>query len=67
MTDEGQGECIVIGDPRTLNISQEGIARKAPVKKTNKSGVAEGQTQLSSRARQPNLSITDGPVIRQTV
>jgi hypothetical protein len=37
MADKGKGENIVIGDPRTSNISQGGIARKAPDKKTNKS------------------------------
>jgi hypothetical protein len=36
------------------------IARKALNKKTNKSGGAGGQTQLRSRARQPDPSIADG-------
>jgi hypothetical protein len=48
-------------DPRTSNISQKEVARKALDNKTNKSGGAGGQTQLMSRARQPDLSITDGP------
>jgi hypothetical protein len=43
MTDKGKGKSIVIGDPRIPNISQGGIARKAPDKKTNKSeGVGGG-------------------------
>jgi hypothetical protein len=60
MANKGKGKSIVIGDPRTLNISQGGIARKAPDKKTNKSGGVGGQAQLSSRARLPDSSIVDG-------
>jgi hypothetical protein len=60
VADKGKGENIVISDPRTSNISQE-IARKAPDKKTSKSGGVGGQTQLRSRARQPDPSIADGP------
>jgi hypothetical protein len=37
------------------------LPRKASDKKTNKSGGAEGHTQLRSRARQPDPSIADGP------
>jgi hypothetical protein len=61
MVDKGKGKNIVIGDPHTLNISQGGIARKTPDKKTNKSGGARGQAQTSSRAKLPDSSITDGP------
>jgi hypothetical protein len=61
MANKGKGKSIVIGDSRTLNISQGGIARKAPDNKTNKSGGAGGQAQLSSRARLPDSSIADGP------
>jgi hypothetical protein len=61
VVDKGKGENIVISDPRTSNISQEEIARKAPNKKTSKSGGARGQTQLRSRARQPDPSIANGP------
>ena len=43
VADKGKGENIVIGDPRTSNISQEEIARKAPNKKTNKSGGTGGR------------------------
>jgi hypothetical protein len=34
---------------------------KALDRKINKSGGAAGQTQSSSRAKLPDLSITDGP------
>ena len=34
VADKGKGKNIVTGDPRTSNISQEDIARKAPNKKT---------------------------------
>jgi hypothetical protein len=64
VADKGKGENIVISDPRTSNIPQEEIARKAPDKKTSKSGGVGGgggQTQLMSRARQPDPSIADGP------
>jgi hypothetical protein len=40
---KGKGESIVIEDPRTSNISQGGIARKALGKKTNKSRDAGGR------------------------
>jgi hypothetical protein len=61
MADKGKSESIIIGDPRTSNISQGWIARKAPDKNTNKSGGTGGQAQLSSRARQPDPIISDGP------
>jgi hypothetical protein len=38
VADKVKGENIVIDNPRTSNISQEEIARKAPDKETNKSG-----------------------------
>jgi hypothetical protein len=50
VTDKGKGENIVISDPRTSNISQEEIARKAPDKETSKSRGAGGQTQLRIQA-----------------
>jgi hypothetical protein len=43
VTDKGKGENIIISDPHTSNISQEEIARKAPDKKTSKSGGARGR------------------------
>jgi hypothetical protein len=61
VTDKVKGENIVISDPRTSNISQEEIARKAPDKETSKSRGIRGQTQLRSQARQPDPSIADGP------
>jgi hypothetical protein len=61
MADKGKSKDIIIGDPRTSNISQKEVARKALDNKTNKSGGAGGHTQLRSRARQPDLSIADGP------
>ena len=33
MADKGKGKSIIIGDPRTSNISQGGIARKASGKR----------------------------------
>jgi hypothetical protein len=67
VADKGKGKNIVIGDCRTSNISQEVIARKAPDRNTNKSGDARGQAQLSSRAKLPDSSIADGPVLMRTV
>jgi hypothetical protein len=61
VADKGKGENIVTSDPRMSNISQEEIARKAPDKETSKSRGAREQTQLRSRAWQPNPSIADGP------
>jgi hypothetical protein len=61
---KSKGKNIIIGDPRTSNISQGGIARKAPNRKTNKSGGAGGQAQSSSRAKLPDSSIADGPVLK---
>jgi hypothetical protein len=43
---KGKGENIVIYDPHTSNISQEEIARKAPDKKTSKSGGAGGADSI---------------------
>jgi hypothetical protein len=51
VADKGKGENIIISDPRTSNISQDKIARKAPDKETSKSRRARGHTQLRSRAR----------------
>jgi hypothetical protein len=61
VADKGKGKNIVINNPRTSNISQEEIAQKAPDKETSKSRCTRGHTQLRSRARQPDPSITDGP------
>jgi hypothetical protein len=61
VANKGKGENIIISNPQTSNISREEIARKALDKKTSKSGGVGGQTQLRSRARQPDPSIADGP------
>jgi hypothetical protein len=61
MADKSKNKDIIIDDPRTSNISQKEDARQALDNKTNKSESARGQTQLRSRARQPDLSIADGP------
>jgi hypothetical protein len=45
VVDKGKDKNIIIGDPHTSNISQGGIARKAPDRKTNKSGGVGGQAQ----------------------
>jgi hypothetical protein len=44
---------IVIGDPRTSNISQGGLARKAHDKKTNKSGDAGGTGSIEQPSMTP--------------
>jgi hypothetical protein len=38
MADKSKNKDIIIGDPRTSNISQKEVARKALDHKTNKSG-----------------------------
>jgi hypothetical protein len=45
------------------NILQEGIARKAPDRKTNKFGGTGGQAQPSSRAKLIDSSIADCPTL----
>jgi hypothetical protein len=59
VVDKGKGKNIVIGDPRTSNISQEKIAWKAPDRKTNKSRGVGGQAQSSSRAKLLDSSTAD--------
>jgi hypothetical protein len=61
MPDKDKGKGIIIGDPRMSNISQKKIARKTPDEKAKKSEGTEGQEQLMIQARQPGLSIADGP------
>jgi hypothetical protein len=60
VADKGKDKNTIIGDPCTSKISQ-GIARKAPDRKTNKSRVTEGQAQPSSRAKLLDSSIADCP------
>ena len=59
MADKGKSKDIIIGSPRTSNISQKEIVRKAPDDQAKKCGGTGGQAQLMSQARQPALSITD--------
>jgi hypothetical protein len=54
VADKDKGKNIVIGDPRTSNISQGGVARKAPDRKTNKSGGTGGR--LNRAAEQSFLT-----------
>ena len=61
VADKGKDKNTIIGDLRTSNISQEGIAQKALDRKTNKSGGTGGQVQPSSRAKLLDSSIVDGP------
>jgi hypothetical protein len=61
VVDKGKGKNFDIGGPRTLNISQEGIARKTPDRKTNKSGGTRVQAQSSSRVKLLDSSIANGP------
>jgi hypothetical protein len=60
MVDKGKWKNIVIGDPHMSNISQGGIAQKAPDRKTNKSRVTRGQAQSSNQEKLPDSSIADG-------
>jgi hypothetical protein len=61
VADKGKDKNIIIGHLRTSNISQEEIARKAPDRKTNKSGGTGGQPQTSSRAKLLDSCIADCP------
>jgi hypothetical protein len=53
VADKGKGKNIIIGDPRTSNISQVGIARKALDKKTNKSGGVGGRLNRATEKSSP--------------
>jgi hypothetical protein len=48
MTNKSKSKDIIIDEPRTSNISQKEIARKAPDDKAKKSGGIGGQAQLMS-------------------
>jgi hypothetical protein len=50
MADKSKSKDIIIDDPRTSNISQKEIARKAPDNKAKKSEGTEGQAQLMRQA-----------------
>ena len=58
MADKGKRKNIIIGHPRTSSISQGGIARKAPDRKTNKFGGVGGQAS-NNQAKLPDSSIMD--------
>jgi hypothetical protein len=69
-----KGKNIVIGDPRTSNISQGGIIRKAPEKKSNKSGGTRGRRNRATEQSfltQASWTVqhlrADSPVLKQTV
>jgi hypothetical protein len=62
VADKGKSKNIVIGDPRTSNIAQEEIDRKAPDRKTNKSGGARGR--LNQAAEQSSLRADDLVLMR---
>jgi hypothetical protein len=63
VADKGKDKNTIIGDLCTSNISQEGIARKALDRKTNKSGGTGGQAQPSSRTKLLDSSIADCPAL----
>jgi hypothetical protein len=74
LADKGKDKNTIIDDPCTSNVSQEGIARKAPDRKTNSS---EAQRNILNQAAEQN-SLTqasqtvrhlgaDGPVLMRTV
>jgi hypothetical protein len=52
VADKGKCKNIVIGDPHMSNISQ-GIAQKAPDRKTNKSGVTRGVGSVEQPSKAP--------------
>jgi hypothetical protein len=54
VVDKGKDKNIIIGDPRTSNISQEEIAWKAPDRNTNKFGGTGGR--LNQAAKQNSLT-----------
>jgi hypothetical protein len=74
VADKGKDKNIIIGDPRTSNISQEEIARKASDRKTNRSRGTGGR--LNRAAEQNSLTLAsrtvwhlrvDDPVLMLTV
>jgi hypothetical protein len=71
VADKGKDKNIVIGNPRTSNISQEEIAREAPDRKINKSKGAGGRlnraAEQSSQTRASWSTCAGGPVLMRTV
>jgi hypothetical protein len=73
VADKVKGKNIIIGNPRTSNISQGGIARKPPHRKINKSGGAGGrlnrvleQNSLTRASRIVRHLHADSLVLKQT-
>jgi hypothetical protein len=74
VANKGKDENTIIGDLRTSNILQEGIARKAPDRKTNKSGgtrdrlnQAAEQNPLTRASQTVQHLDVDDPVLMRTV
>jgi hypothetical protein len=74
VADKGEYENTIIGDLCMSNISQEGIARKTPDKKTNKSGGTEGrlnqaveQNSLTRASQTIQHLRADDPMLMRTV
>jgi hypothetical protein len=57
--DKSKDKNIIIGDPRTPNMSRRMVARKAPDKR--KTGGTGGQARSDTRSRSPILCTPDGP------
>jgi hypothetical protein len=57
--DKSKDKNIVIGDPRTPNMSRRMVTRKAPDKR--KTGGTGGQAQSDTRSRSPVMRTPDGP------
>ena len=74
VADKGKDKNTIIGDLRTSNILQEGIAWKASDRKTNKSGGTGGrlnraakQNSLTRASRTVRHLCADDPVLMRTV
>jgi hypothetical protein len=57
--DKSKNKNIVIGDPRTPNMSRRMVTLKAPDKR--KTGGTEGQARSDTRSRSPVLRMSDDP------
>jgi hypothetical protein len=57
--DKSKNKNIVIGDPRTPNMSRRMVTPKAPDKR--KTGGTGGQARLDTRSRSPILRTPDDP------
>jgi hypothetical protein len=54
---------IIVGNPRTLEISQGVITQKALAKRTNKTRGVGGQARLANRSKLPIPHSADGPAL----